>query len=66
MNNKRQELMERIEALINYTLIKMEQHSEGQLTDKQYENVLNFIDTEYMELEAEYAVMELVESVNLN
>ena len=66
MKNKIAILLNELDVLSTYTFMKMEQYLEGKLTDEQMEYVLKFIDDKYDEIESEFAVLELLESVSLN
>mgnify|MGYP003351257363 CR=1 FL=1 len=66
MKNKRAILLEELNTLISYTFMMMERYLEGKLTDEQMEQTLKFIDDKHDEIESEFAVLELLESVSLN
>ena len=66
MKNKIAILLNELDVLSTYTFMKMEQYLEGKLTDEQMEHILKFIDDKHDEIESEFAVLELLESVSLN
>lgn len=63
---KREEIQAKIEGLVEYTLIKIAQYSNGEIDEEHLNAALKFIDTKHEEIQAEIAVMELLESISLN
>ena len=66
LENKRQEIGERIEGLISWLYIKKEHFNQGLINEEQLSNCLDYADMINEELEAEIAVLELLENVNMN
>lgn len=66
MNNKRQQISKRINALLEFSFIKMEQYQNGLLTEEQMNEALNYIDSVNDEIQAEIAIIELLDNVCLN
>lgn len=63
---KRQEIGERIEALITWMQIKKQDFVNGDINEEQFANCLDYADEVSADIEAEIAVLELIESVCLN
>jgi len=63
---KRQELGECIEALITWMQIKQQDFVKGNINEKQFANCLDYADEVFADIEAELAVLDLIESVCLN
>lgn len=66
MESKHKEIQAKIYGLIEFTLMKMDQYSNGEITEEHLNAALKFIDTKHEEIQAEIAVMELLESISLN
>ena len=63
---KRQEIGERLEALIIWMQIKKQDFINGDINEKQFANCLDYADKTFDDIEAEIAVLNLIESVCLN
>ena len=63
---KRQEIGERIEALIIWMQIKKQDFINGDINEEQFANCLDYADKVFEDIEAEIAVLNLIESVCLN
>ena len=66
MKSKREKLNDRLECLIHYTFKTMEMLSTGQIDADEAEKMLAYVDAQHSEIEAELAVLELLENVSLN
>jgi hypothetical protein len=66
IENKIQEIGERITGLISWLLIKKEHFNQGLINEEQLCNCLDYADMINEEIEAEIAVLELLESVSVN
>ena len=63
---KRQEIGERIEALIIWMQMKKQDFVNGDINEKQFANCLDYADEVFEDIEAEIAVLNLIENVCLN
>ena len=63
---KRQEIGERIEALIIWMQMKKQDFINGDINKKQFANCLDYADEVFEDIEAEIAVLNLIENVCLN
>lgn len=63
---KRQEIEERIEALITWMQIKKQDYNDGDINKEQFINCLDYADEMFDDIEADIAVLELLNSVYLN
>ena len=66
IENKRQESGERIEGLISWLYIKKKQFNRGLINEEQLNHCLDYAEMINEEIEAEIAVLELLESVSMN
>ena len=66
IENKRQEIGERIEGLISWMYIKKKQFNRGLINEEQLNHCLDYAEMINEEIEAEIAVLELLESVSVN
>ncbi len=66
IENKKQEIAERIEGLISWLYIKKEHFNRGLINEEQLSNCLDYAEMINEEIEAEIAVLELLESVSMN
>ena len=66
MESKHKEIQAKINGLIEFTLLYISLYSAEKITEEVFLKAMAFADEKHEEIQAEIAVMELLEGISLN